>query len=142
MLDGTTRKTSAATGHLVPPCELCNNLQKKDADDVRLGFDFTATELSVSAYEKRCPSCLVIMEAVLQSQKLSKEALMRDVRRIYARCCGSRGVHRDTLALEVYFADDRPKLSLEIYSLQSHGTSLPFYLEVVGCIHVVLTIHS
>lgn len=32
-----------------------------------------------------------------------------------------RNGHSDSLCLEVYFADDRPKLELEFYSLQPHG---------------------
>lgn len=105
-------------------CELCNDLRKKDLDDARLGFDFTPVELQRAAYEEHCPSCLILAEVVKQSQKLSMQQLQHDVRRIYARCCGERGTHRDTLTLEVYFIDDRPKLLLELYSTQSHRTLL------------------
>jgi hypothetical protein len=46
------------------------------------------------------------------------------------RCRNKRANFEDTLHLEVYFKDDRPKLELEYYSLQPHGM-LRFQLKSV-----------
>jgi hypothetical protein len=100
-------------------CSLCNDLVKRDEDDARLAFDFTLQQLIDSAYHARCDSCLVILEGLRQSQT-PDWSLQRDVRRVYARCNSKRGSFHDTLRLEVYYKDDRPKLELEYYSLQPH----------------------
>ena len=101
-------------------CALCNDQEKRDEVDSRLAFDFTPLELLQSAFEQGCSSCLVILEGFRQSETTTW-SFQHDVRRVYARCCGKRNYHSDSLLLEVYFADDRPKLELEFYSLQPHG---------------------
>jgi hypothetical protein len=100
-------------------CSLCNDLVKRDEDDARLAFDFTPGQLKRSAFDKSCESCLVILEGLWQSQT-QDWSFERDVRRVYARCNSKRGSSQDTLRLEVYYEDDRPKLELEYYSLQPH----------------------
>jgi hypothetical protein len=101
-------------------CALCNDQEKRDKVDARLAFDFTPLELLRSAFEQGCSSCLVILEGFRQSE-ITTWSFQHDVRRVYARCCGKRNYHHDSLLLEVYFTDDRPKLELEFYSLQPHG---------------------
>ncbi|OAL04456.1 HET-domain-containing protein [Phaeosphaeriaceae sp. SRC1lsM3a] len=100
-------------------CALCNDQVKRDEDDDRLGFDFTPTQLQRSAFEQRCESCLLILEGLRQSEGQDWR-WYRDIRRVYAKCLGRRGTVQDTLRLEIYFVDDRPKLELEYYSLQPH----------------------
>lgn len=101
-------------------CSLCHDLVRKDEDDARLAFNFTPQELVRSAFYKRCDACLVILEGLRQSET-QEWSWQRDIRRVYARCHNkSRGSFQDTLRLEIYFVDDRPKLELEYYSLQPH----------------------
>ncbi|KAH7071302.1 heterokaryon incompatibility protein-domain-containing protein [Paraphoma chrysanthemicola] len=100
-------------------CALCNDQVKRNEDDPRLAFDFTPEQLIQSAFDQTCDSCLVILEGLRQSETLDW-SFRRDIRRVYARCCSARGSIQDTLRLEVYYVDDRPKLELEYYSLQAH----------------------
>lgn len=100
-------------------CSLCNGLAKRNEDDVRLAFDFTPRQLVRSAFYEGCDSCLVILEGLRQSET-PDWSLQRDIRRVYARCNSKRGSIQDTLRLEIYYKDDRPKLELEYYSLQPH----------------------
>jgi hypothetical protein len=103
-------------------CALCNGLEKRADEDARLAFDFTPAELTDAAVNGECDSCTVILEGLRESEK-SEWRLDRDVRRVYARCRGSDGNHAETLGLEVYYEDERPKLELEFYSLQNKGES-------------------
>lgn len=103
-------------------CGLCHNLEKKDEGDARLAFDFTPEEIVRSAYEGPCDSCTVILEGLRQVES-NEWTFQRDVRRVYARCCSIRKSYHDSLTLEVYFVDDRPKIELEFFSLQPHGRS-------------------
>ncbi|CAO2655697.1 Nn.00g045000.m01.CDS01 [Neocucurbitaria sp. VM-36] len=99
---------------------LCNDQIKRDEDDARLAFDFTPEELQRSAFDEGCDSCLMILEGLRQSET-PDWSLQRDIRRVYARCQYKRLNFQETLRLEVYFMDDRPKLELEFYSLQPHA---------------------
>ena len=100
-------------------CALCNDQVKRDEDDERLAFDFTPSQLQRSAFDNGCESCLVILEGLRQSEGKDWR-WYRDIRRVYARCLCKQGGFQDTLRLEIYFVDDRPKLELEYYSLQPH----------------------
>lgn len=119
----------------MPPCALCNDQQKRDEDDARLGFDFTPEELLRSACDKNCDSCLVILEGLRRSGLLESYSFEEDVRRVYVRCCGQRGNLNDTLSVEMYFVDERPKVELEFYSLQPQGKSTVFFIATLvwGC---------
>jgi hypothetical protein len=100
-------------------CALCHDQVKRDEDDVRLAFEFTPEQLVRSAFDHGCDSCLVILEGLRQSET-PDWSFQRDIRRVYARCYAKHGSFQDTLRLEVYYIDDRPKLELEYYSLQPH----------------------
>ena len=104
-------------------CALCNDQTKRDEDDARLAFDFTPDQLNGSAFGQGCDSCLVILEGLRQSET-PDWSFQRDIRRVYARCRNKRLNLDETLRLEIYFVDDRPKLELEFYSLQPHGMLL------------------
>ncbi|KAH6639048.1 heterokaryon incompatibility protein-domain-containing protein [Boeremia exigua] len=104
-------------------CAVCNDQEKTDEDDARLTFDVTPAVLSHSAFVDRCESCLVILEGFRQGgQTLYQKDFQRLARTITARCCAQQNGRADTLVLETYFYDDRPKLELELYSLQPHCT--------------------
>jgi hypothetical protein len=102
-------------------CTLCNDQDKKNEDDARLAFDFTPDQLRYSAYENNCESCLVLLEGFRQAQTVYLKDFQKDVRTVTARCRGQHNGRDDTLTLEAYFHDERPKLELEYYSLQPHG---------------------
>lgn len=91
-------------------CGLCHNLEKEE-DDLRLAFDFVPTQLLKSANGLNCVSCALILEGVLRFEDESW-SFDKHVARIYAYCLESEN---DTLSLELYFNDDRPKLILEYF---------------------------
>ena len=104
-------------------CAVCNDLEKRDEHDKRLAFDVTPAILSHSAFVNRCESCLVILEGLRQGgQTLYQKDFQRLARTITARCQDKHNGRDETLVLETYFYDDRPKLELEFYSLQPHRT--------------------
>jgi hypothetical protein len=107
-------------------CALCNDQEKRDEGDVRLAFDFTPEELLHSARDGRCDSCLVILAGLQQATTLGLSSFEDDVRRVNARCRGQRHGRCDTLSLEVYFLDERPRLELEYCSFDSCGGSCRF----------------
>jgi hypothetical protein len=110
-------------------CALCNDQVKRDEGDERLAFDFTPSQLQRSAFDNGCESCLVILEGLRQSEGKDWR-WYRDIRRVYARCLSKQGAFQDTLRLEIYFVDDRPKLELEYYSLQPHRKLESRYLDL------------
>lgn len=111
----------------MPICALCNNLKKRNRDDQRLAFDFTPGDLVQSAGVSQCLVCKVLLDGILRFEGPWK--LNEDVTRIYLI-----GLTRqeDSLTLEIYFSDDRPKLVLEFYrgeheqSACKHFTSLSY----------------
>jgi hypothetical protein len=105
-------------------CELCHDLVKRNDADERLAFEFTPEQINYFAFLDGCESCLVIFEGLRQSQ--SSQWSLKDVRVVLARCHDQRGSFQDTLRLEIFFIDDRPKLELEYYSLQSHGEMVAY----------------
>jgi hypothetical protein len=86
---------------------------------VRLAFDFTPKELVAFAFHRGYDSCLVTFEGTLQSET-QQWSFRHDVRRVYARCRGKRGSFHDTILLEIYYTNDRPKLELKYYSLEPY----------------------
>ncbi|KAL6704426.1 hypothetical protein ACN47E_008278 [Coniothyrium glycines] len=95
-------------------CTVCNNLEKRDEDDVRLGFEFAPRDLVKTAFLRGCDVCLVLNEGLRQ---VSGDSWMYpdDIRSVYARCLEKCRDELSTLYLEVYFKDERPKLMLEFY---------------------------
>ena len=108
------------------PCELCNNLEKRPLDHVRLALDFTYEELLLSVRSPQrtttCAPCCLILEAIERTVS-TPEA---DIRRIYIY---GLATEFDTLTLQLYFVDDRPKLILEIFhpEVQVSGPSRGFW---------------
>lgn len=104
-------------------CSICNNQEKKDDDDVRLAFDFTPGELIRSIHKAGCSACAIIL-AGLRGYESRSWAFEQDVRRVYAQCRSMRNGKSDTLCLELYFKNDRPKVELEFFSIDANGESV------------------
>jgi hypothetical protein len=104
---------------------VCNDQELRDEHDPRLTFDVTPAVLSHSAFVNLCESCLVILEGFRQGgQTLYQKGFQRLARTVIVRCHDQHNGQAQTLTLETYFYDDRPKLELELYSLQPHRTSI------------------
>lgn len=110
-------------------CNLCNNLKKKNEDDVRLAFDFVPSELDRSA-EAKCPACNVILAGILHSE--DGWTFAEDVTHIYVFGLAKK---EDSLSLELYFRDDRPKVVLEFYRRERNGL-------LSKCFHVPAQVFS
>jgi hypothetical protein len=117
-------------------CALCHDQVKQDEDGARLAFEFTPKQLVRSAFAQGCGSCLVILEGLRQSES-PDWSFQRDIRKVYAICHDRLGSFRDTLRLQIYFIDDRPKLELEYYSLQPHRK-----LNLKPAVRTMLTSHK
>jgi hypothetical protein len=91
-------------------CGLCYDLEKEE-DDVRLAFDFPPTQLLRSAKAQKCISCAFILEGVLRFEDESW-SFDKDVTRAYVY---GLGIENDSLSMELYFNDERPKLVLEFF---------------------------
>jgi hypothetical protein len=104
------------------PCIVCKNL-KKNEDDFRLAFDFVPSELIKSAKATKCVACKLLLDGILRFEEESWN-FSRDVTRVYAN--GLTKKQSDTLSVEVYFNDDRPKLVLEFYNKQGKDASGKF----------------
>lgn len=91
-----------------PPCSLCNNLEKWSPHDDRLALDFTYDVLSRNGETGACKSCALMLEATERFVSSPAQAISRVyVYGLAANC--------NTLSVEIYFKDDRPKLILELF---------------------------
>ena len=106
-----------------PPCRLCNNLQRRilsgQIPQYRAAFDFSPTSLAESSGS--CPFCAIILSGIRQFEPHICDTVVW----IYAR--GPAEVPPQTLSLELYYRDSRPKLELELHAQTEHGihTYLP-----------------
>jgi hypothetical protein len=110
-------------------CSLCNDLEKKDVDHVRHAFDFAPEEIKKTTNLK-CQMCSVILEGILQFVE-GGSSFEEDVTRVYTYCLG---IEDDSLCLELYFKDDRPKLILEFFYPENpdkRGESRLYILVIV-----------
>jgi hypothetical protein len=107
-------------------CDLCNDQEKKSEEDARLGFDFIPEEIVRSACERGCASSNAILQSVRRWGNNNDWSFEQHGRRVYARCRGLANQKVDTLSLELYFEDERPKLELELFSLSGYGGYYPF----------------
>ncbi|KAF4447929.1 HET-domain-containing protein [Fusarium austroafricanum] len=95
------------------PCTLCRDLQKRE-DAVRVAFDFLPSEIS---RQTGCSICTVVHEAITKMED-GEWQFSEHVSRVYATANGEKD---ETLTLEVYFKDDRPKHTLELYFSAADG---------------------
>ncbi|KAI1353694.1 HET-domain-containing protein [Xylaria sp. FL0043] len=101
-------------------CKLCKNLVKDADQQSRLWLEFTPQELRLSARDHNCLSCAILLEGIIlmQAEGWSFE---HDVSRAYGYGLASE---KDTLALELYFYDERPRIVLEYFIAQDSKTCL------------------
>lgn len=90
------------------PCSLCNNLAKRSPHDDRLALDVTYEMLSRNGKTGACKSCALMLEAIERSVSSQAPAVSRV-------CAYGLAADCDTLSMEIYFKDDRPKLILELF---------------------------
>ncbi|KAI8948208.1 hypothetical protein F4801DRAFT_604601 [Xylaria longipes] len=92
----------------MPKCKLCKNLIKDANQLSRFWLECTPHELYQSAHNHNCLSCATLLEGttLIQADDWSFE---RDVSTVYGYGLASAN---DTLALEVYFKDGRPRILL------------------------------
>ncbi|KAF4459988.1 HET-domain-containing [Fusarium albosuccineum] len=91
-------------------CPLCNDLKKKPSR-ARIAFDFPPDKLTARA---TCAVCRVIYEAI-RSMEDATWRFSKDVSWVYATANVEKN---ETLCLEVYFKDDRPKYIFELFFRQ------------------------
>jgi hypothetical protein len=103
-------------------CIVCKNL-KKNEDDFRLAFDFVPSELIKSAKATKCVASKLLLDGILRFEDESWK-ISKDVTRVYAN--GLTKEQSDTLSVEVYFKDTRPKIVLEFYNKQEKDASSKF----------------
>lgn len=94
-------------------CHLCYDLEKKEEDDFRFACDFAPEQLLRSANVQKCISCALILEGILCFEDESW-SFNTGVIRVYAYAHSS-AIEDDTLSVELYFNDERPKLILEFF---------------------------
>ncbi|KAI0139085.1 HET-domain-containing protein [Hypoxylon sp. NC0597] len=104
-------------------CELCHALVINTKDSVRLSLEFTPDELQKSALINKCLSCDILLKGILLMQD-DTWSFAKDVSRVYGY---GYPTGTDTLTLEVYFSDGRPRLMLEFFCLVNHySDSMPW----------------
>jgi hypothetical protein len=95
-------------------CVICFNLEKKSEYDRRLTLEFKPDELQVSAGNRKCPSCALLLSGILCISRGGTWDLFSDVSLVYGYALAADD---ETLYLELYFHDQsRPKFSLEFFS--------------------------
>ncbi|KAK6833331.1 heterokaryon incompatibility protein [Apiospora arundinis] len=104
-------------------CELCRGFQR-DRITSRLFLECKPDELIKSVEDNHCPSCGILLEGLRLKQDDSWS--LKDVSTLYGY-----GFRDDnTLILEIYFIEDRPRAVLEFYHAGHHdgicGQPLPW----------------
>ena len=109
-------------------CGLCNSLEKKEEHDVRAAFDFAPKQLLESATIEECVSCFLILEGIYRFED-ETWSFEEDVRRVYAQ---SLTAADESLYLDIYFMNDRPKLALEFFCVdrETRGKR-PYQLSLI-----------
>ncbi|KAI0967648.1 heterokaryon incompatibility protein-domain-containing protein [Xylaria arbuscula] len=98
-------------------CKLCKNLVNGPSRQSRLWLEFTPQELCFSVHHSNCLSCAILLKGIIlmQAEDWSFE---HDVSRVYGIAS-----NRDTLALELYFYDERPRIIREYFIVQDSDQS-------------------
>ncbi|KAI1141501.1 HET-domain-containing protein [Hypoxylon sp. FL0543] len=104
-------------------CELCHALVVNPEDSARLFLEFTPAELRRSALDSKCLSCTVLFKGILIMQD-DTWSFETNVSRVYGY---GYLTGTETLTLEVYFSDGRPRLMLEFFTLsERHIDPIPW----------------
>ncbi|KAI1257001.1 hypothetical protein MGN70_000039 [Eutypa lata] len=122
-------------------CSLCNGLEKKKDEDVRLALEFRPEELLHSVEIDGCSSCALILDAVTrfgEAQLLDSRplawSLVDDIARVYVYGLSTA---RDTLSLEIYFRSEKPKRILELF-YPEQGSNVGYHTKRGSFINVNL----
>ncbi|KAK4441926.1 heterokaryon incompatibility protein-domain-containing protein [Podospora aff. communis PSN243] len=92
-------------------CQTCLGLLKP-AGKHRLFLEFSPAQLQQSALREACQPCKVLLEGVQEMQN-GAWSFAQDVSKVYGYALSSQN---DTLTLELYFRDERPRITLEFFS--------------------------
>lgn len=102
------------------PCQVCHDLVKAKNSGPRLYLEFTPESLNQSVLEQRCRSCDFLMRGILLMQD-ETWSFTGTVSRVYGY---GLATETDTLTLEVYFIDERPRMMLEFFCVNRDGESI------------------
>lgn len=105
------------------PCQICHDLVKEKNNSPRLYLEFTPESLNQSALEQRCRSCDFLMRGILLMQD-DTWSFTATVSRVYGY---GLATETDTLTLEVYFIDERPRMMLEFFRVDRDGDSISLF---------------
>jgi len=94
----------------MPPCQVCQGLVKPPGKP-RLFLEFTPAELRQSALQQKCEICDTLLNGISEMQD-GTWWFVDDVSRVYGYAFTCENA---TLTLEIYFSDDRPRVTLEFY---------------------------
>ncbi|KAI1416501.1 HET-domain-containing protein [Hypoxylon sp. FL1857] len=104
-------------------CELCHALVINTRDSARLSLEFTPDELRESAVTKKCLSCAILLNGILLMQD-DTWSFTANVSRVYGY---GYPTGADTLTLEVYFNDGKPRFMLEFFYLaRNYSETMPW----------------
>jgi len=100
-------------------CRLCRNLVRDENSGIRLSLEFTPECLQKSVLVHECQSCAILLNGISLMQD-NTWSFAADVSRVYGYGLATES---DTLTLEVYFIDSRPRLMLEFFHGDHTGES-------------------
>lgn len=112
------------------PCQVCHDLVKEKNNAPRLYLEFTPESLNHSALVQRCRSCDFLMRGILLMQD-DTWSFIANVSRVYGY---GLATEMDTLTLEVYFIDERPRMMLEFFCVDRDGEFISLF-QVLSEIH-------
>ena len=95
-------------------CSLCQSLEKKYSTR-RLALDFKPHQLLESVSVTRCISCSLLLEGIVCFEDATW-SFSEHVVHVYGYGLGGP---EETLAVELYFIDERPKLTVEFFHPQN-----------------------
>lgn len=97
-------------------CSVCGDLRRRDDSSFhRLALDFGCYELIESATTGGCKYCLVILNSIRRFERDLWD-FPEDIRRIYLYALEDAD-EAGSLRMELYFYNERPKVSLEIFQV-------------------------
>lgn len=104
------------------PCKICHDLEPKDPGSSRLALDCAPHELIETAQILNCPTCTIIHRAIerfgrssQENRNNSNEPEPIDINNISRVDVYGLGNEHETLSVDLYFQDDKPKRVLELF---------------------------
>lgn len=105
-------------------CQLCHNLVKDGDSERRLYLEFTPKCLQQSVLAHECQSCAILLDGILLMQD-DTWSFATHVSTVYGY---GLATELDTLTLEVYYIDHRPRLMLELFYVE-HPSESRYYVQ-------------